>query len=110
MTVRLKTPLILKAERVARPFRTQAFSETLSPTIKHLGPGSRRYTRLVQDERKDGRASVGGMALAAALTLLALPAFAVPMPDDMSLGSPTAPVTVTEYASLGCPHCAAWSR
>jgi protein-disulfide isomerase len=50
------------------------------------------------------------MALAAALTLLALPAFAVPMPDDMSLGSPTAPVTVTEYASLGCPHCAAWSR
>jgi hypothetical protein len=34
-----------------RPFRTQALHETLSSTIKHLGPGSRRYTRLVQDER-----------------------------------------------------------
>ena len=25
---------------------------------------------------------------------------------DMSLGSPTAPVTVMEYASPSCPHCA----
>ncbi len=45
------TPLILEAERAARPSRTQVFSEAPSPTIKHLGPGSRRYTRLVQDER-----------------------------------------------------------
>ncbi len=30
--------------------------------------------------------------------------------DDMSLGAPTAPVTVIEYASLGCPHCGTWSR
>jgi protein-disulfide isomerase len=30
--------------------------------------------------------------------------------DDMSLGAPAAPVTVIEYASLGCPHCGTWSR
>jgi protein-disulfide isomerase len=30
--------------------------------------------------------------------------------DDMSLGKPAAPVTVIEYASLGCPHCGTWSR
>jgi protein-disulfide isomerase len=30
--------------------------------------------------------------------------------DDMSLGSPTAKVTIIEYASLGCPHCAAWNN
>jgi protein-disulfide isomerase len=30
--------------------------------------------------------------------------------DDMSLGSPTAKVTVIEYASLGCPHCANWNN
>ena len=30
--------------------------------------------------------------------------------DDMVLGDPGARVTVTEYASVGCPHCAAWAR
>ena len=30
------------------------------------------------------------------------------MPDDMVLGSPTAKVTVEEYASVGCPICAKW--
>lgn len=29
-------------------------------------------------------------------------------PDDMTMGSPKAPVTVVEYASVGCPHCAHW--
>jgi len=29
---------------------------------------------------------------------------------DMALGSPTAPVTITEYAAPTCPHCAAFSR
>ena len=28
----------------------------------------------------------------------------------MALGSPTAPVTVIEYASVGCPHCADWNN
>jgi protein-disulfide isomerase len=31
-------------------------------------------------------------------------------PDDMALGRRTAPVTVIEYASLGCSHCATWRR
>jgi protein-disulfide isomerase len=31
-------------------------------------------------------------------------------PDEMSLGNATAPVTVVEYASLGCSHCADWAR
>jgi len=28
------------------------------------------------------------------------------LPDDMSLGRPTAKIEVIEYASLSCPHCA----
>jgi protein-disulfide isomerase len=31
-----------------------------------------------------------------------------PEPGDMALGSPKARVTVIEYASVGCPHCADW--
>ena len=56
------------------------------------------------------RLSVLGVAFA--LTALAGAARAVPAhePDDMTLGSPKAPVTVIEYASVGCPHCAAWSN
>ena len=30
--------------------------------------------------------------------------------DDMSLGNPKAAVTVIEYASVSCTHCAAWNR
>ena len=29
---------------------------------------------------------------------------------DMALGNPRARVTVIEYASVGCPHCAVWAR
>ena len=29
---------------------------------------------------------------------------------DMSLGKPDAPVTIVEYSSLSCPHCAAFHR
>jgi protein-disulfide isomerase len=29
---------------------------------------------------------------------------------DISIGSPKATVTVTEYASMSCPHCAAWGE
>jgi protein-disulfide isomerase len=31
-------------------------------------------------------------------------------PDDFVLGSDKAPVTVIEYASLTCPHCARWEN
>lgn len=56
------------------------------------------------------RFSVLGLALA--LVALAGAARAVPAhePDDMALGSAKAPVTVIEYASVGCPHCAAWNN
>ncbi|MFI4975267.1 MAG: thioredoxin domain-containing protein [Caulobacterales bacterium] len=29
---------------------------------------------------------------------------------DVTIGSPTAKVSVIEYASLGCPHCARWNN
>lgn len=32
-----------------------------------------------------------------------------PLPD-MALGDPKAPVTIIEYSSLSCPHCAAWAK
>ena len=30
--------------------------------------------------------------------------------DDMTLGNPKAKVTVVEYASVACPHCARWNN
>jgi protein-disulfide isomerase len=39
----------------------------------------------------------------------ATPAAPPPPPEAMSLGDPHAPVTVIEYASVGCPHCATWA-
>jgi protein-disulfide isomerase len=54
------------------------------------------------------------VVLGAALSLVAASAFAAnitaPQADDMALGAPKARVTVIEYASAGCPHCAAWSN
>ena len=29
---------------------------------------------------------------------------------EIAIGSPTAPVTITEYASMSCVHCAAWGE
>ncbi len=29
---------------------------------------------------------------------------------DIAIGSPTAPVTITEYSSMSCPHCAAFGQ
>jgi protein-disulfide isomerase len=51
------------------------------------------------------------VSAAAATAALASPAQAItPVgPDDMVLGSASAPVTVIEYASASCPHCARWS-
>jgi len=34
----------------------------------------------------------------------------VAAPDDMTMGSPHAPVTVIEYASASCPHCAKFNN
>ena len=38
------------------------------------------------------------------------PSAAIRAPDDMSLGSSKAKVTVVEYASVGCPVCGRWYR
>lgn len=50
------------------------------------------------------------LGAAAVLTTAAAPARYkyAPADGDMSLGKPTAPVTIIEYGSVGCPHCAHW--
>ncbi len=52
----------------------------------------------------------GVLAGALALALTATGAVAAGTADDMALGARGAPVTVIEYASLGCPHCAVWAK
>jgi protein-disulfide isomerase len=52
---------------------------------------------------------VAGAAVAIALSACQKPTTAVSA-DDMSLGNAKAPVTVIEYASLSCPHCADWNN
>ena len=56
-------------------------------------------------------ASTAGLALTVALPLPALAApegFDNPPLKEMELGSPDAPVTLTEYASMTCGHCRAF--
>jgi protein-disulfide isomerase len=56
------------------------------------------------------RGAVAALA-GVALTVLAVRAAAgSPSPGEMSLGDPRAPITVVEYASVGCPHCAVWAN
>lgn len=56
------------------------------------------------------------IALAAAMAALSLAACSpkasggANSAEDMSLGSPSAKVTVVEYASVGCPVCGLWAR
>jgi protein-disulfide isomerase len=50
------------------------------------------------------------VALALAFGGGVAPAGAAAFSDDMTLGSPQAPLTVVEYASVGCPHCAVWEQ
>ncbi|HEY5107189.1 MAG TPA: thioredoxin domain-containing protein [Caulobacteraceae bacterium] len=57
----------------------------------------------------DKRAMVGGL-LAFGLAACGKAPVAAPLPDDMSMGNAKAPVTVIEYASVGCPICGAWYR
>jgi len=52
----------------------------------------------------DGLTSHGGRAQAQTFSVLELEAKG-PL-DDIVMGSPTAPVTIIEYASMTCPHCA----
>ena len=52
------------------------------------------------------------LILTAALALAspALAAFPAAEPDDMTMGSAKAPVTLIEYASASCPHCARFNN
>jgi protein-disulfide isomerase len=54
------------------------------------------------------------LSLTVAATLASAGAVAAavssPEPGDMAIGSDKAPVTIVEYASVGCPHCAEWDR
>ena len=54
----------------------------------------------------------GLMLATASLAIATMAGAAAPAndPSDMVRGSPTAPVTIVEYASVGCPHCAAFHR
>jgi protein-disulfide isomerase len=55
-------------------------------------------------------ALVGGVsAVHAQSALAAQVAKPVTLPD-IAIGSPKAPVTITEYASMSCMHCAAWGE
>jgi protein-disulfide isomerase len=53
-----------------------------------------------------------GVSVTWAASVHAAPAgsAAVDAPTIHSLGAATAPVTVIEYASVGCPHCATWAN
>ncbi len=62
----------------------------------------------------DRRLFIGGAALGLGAGLarpsLAGAALAAVEPDDMVMGSPKARVTVIEYASASCPHCARFNN
>lgn len=58
------------------------------------------------------RAFVRNLAISAALIALAScnkPAGSTNLDEDMTQGKADAPVTLIEYASVTCPHCAAWN-
>ena len=51
---------------------------------------------------------ITGLVIAATLSACQKPGASAVTADDMSLGNPGAKVTVIEYASVACPHCADW--
>jgi len=55
-------------------------------------------------------ALVAGLAVAAALGACQKSASTTAAPDDMSMGSPSARVTMVEYASVACIHCAKFNN
>ena len=55
-------------------------------------------------------AAAWAAAMPAASAIPAATATTGPPVVAMSLGNPRAPVTVVEYASVGCPHCATWAN
>ena len=77
--------------------------------LKPHTPGLRKGFTMAPSRRL----SLVMFALVAALGLKAAAAATAPSPltaDEMSLGNPNAKVTVTEYASAACPHCARFNN
>jgi protein-disulfide isomerase len=66
--------------------------------------------RRPSSRRRSPRRNVFAVGVALALICGAAEAADTVVPDEMSLGNPHARVTVVEYASLGCPHCATWEQ
>jgi protein-disulfide isomerase len=69
--------------------------------------------------RREFVVSTGALVVATALLGTELPAFADPTMEelmragplpDIAIGKADAPVTVVEYASMTCPHCAAFTK
>lgn len=58
----------------------------------------------------DRRRFLAAAAVTGALAALPVRALAEPVMGDVVLGDENAPVTVIEYASPTCPHCAAFHR
>jgi protein-disulfide isomerase len=61
----------------------------------------------------DRRAALlASLALAATASGAAAHSLGVmaPEPGDVAIGNPRAAVTVVEYGSVGCPHCAVWAN
>ena len=52
---------------------------------------------------------IAGVALAMTLAACQKTATTALTAEDMSLGAPGAKVTMIEYASVACPHCAKWN-
>ena len=70
---------------------------------------SRRGGREAIGLRRFAAAALTAVLLSGAVQAAATPVTA-PSPGEMSLGDAKAPVTVIEYASVGCPHCAVWAN
>jgi protein-disulfide isomerase len=73
----------------------------MEPVIEVPEPRRRRRNRLPH---------VLALTAALAATGASAPGLDAPEPGDMAIGSAKAPVTIVEYASVGCPHCAAWDH
>jgi protein-disulfide isomerase len=53
---------------------------------------------------------IAGLAMALTLAACQKSTTAAVTSEDMSMGAANAPVTMIEYASVSCPHCADWNN
>ena len=95
------------SERVPRRFRSKTLTVIRRVFSTVLSLTALVAVSAVAPQALIGEAMIGeAMAQSAMEALVAKP---VALPD-MALGSPKASVTITEYASMSCPHCAAFEQ